>query len=182
LDYQLSFRESIRGQSVKFYMSNVLKYALLTLAVLLVVSCSSTSPKFTEYRSDNVMQGQGGSVQTIDGIEVWSDGAPNRQFKVIGIIDIAQNHGHGQTGRGLIGKVAQLTQSSPDEQSVDEQLVSETKAHGGDAIIMAQPGQTPDSLLSTESKTPTADSGSVGSEKKGHTTRAFVIKYVDIGK
>jgi hypothetical protein len=106
------------------------------------------------------MQGRGGSVQTVDGFEIWSEGAaPNRPFKVIGIIDSAsQNH-----GRGLIGKVTQLTQSSP-----TDQLVSEAKAHGGDALIMAQSGQTPDSLLSPESGTSTADSGNSGTGRKGH--------------
>ena len=55
------------------------------LIVLIAIACSS--PKIIEYRGPNEFQGEGGTVETIDGIDFWITGTPNCKFKVLGYTD-----------------------------------------------------------------------------------------------
>jgi hypothetical protein len=145
-------------------MDKILKTVFRVLPVLLIASCSST--KFTEYQDSNIIQGQGGAVRTVKGIEIWTDGSPNRKFKVIGVIDHTQRH-----GRGLVGMMMQSTQ-----RSLDSQLAAETKAHDGDAVVIVQQDRRLDDIGGSGGGTDW-DNGA----RHGHSTKVFVIKYVDAG-
>jgi hypothetical protein len=76
--------------------------------ILFIASCSS--PKFVEYRGQDVFQGKGGGVETIDGIDFWTYGSPDRKFKVLGFIDYnPESHGiDAISKRVLINKVKKI--------------------------------------------------------------------------
>src|ERR1700690_3346359 len=105
------------------FVKKILKSLLSVLPFLIIASCSST--QFTEYRSDEIIQGQGGAVRTVNGIEIWSDGTPNRKFKIVGVIDDVQND------VGNNGLLPSLIRPSMQNSARDSDLVRETTAHGG---------------------------------------------------
>jgi hypothetical protein len=157
-------------------MVKILRASLIVLPLILVTSCSST--KFTEYEDGKTMQGTGGAVRIVDGIEIWTDGSPFRKFKVIGVI----SHSAGPHPRGLIGMMMPSS-SSPS----DSQLAKAAKAHGGDAVVIVQHHQTIDDSGASGGGTDMGDDAEDGSEnfngnrsgRHGHSTKMFVIKYVE---
>lgn len=58
---------------------------ILPLFVLVLASCSTTS--FQTFEGARPVVGTGGSRETIEGIDFWSNGSPPRKFQVVGIID-----------------------------------------------------------------------------------------------
>ena len=111
----------------------------LTVFVSLAASCSSTSTKFTPYKDNTVFLGQGGAVQSVNGIEFWMDGSPDRKFKIIGVIALKQEKGQKLPLPGMLNQLFQLSQLA--ESSPESHLASEAKAHGGDAVIIIQHNQ-----------------------------------------
>lgn len=79
--------------------------------------------QFTEYRGPSEFQGQGGTVRTVDGIDIWQTGTPNRKFKILGMIDQSHYDNH-----SLMSAIASATK--------DSELIKLAKAHGGDAVIL----------------------------------------------
>ena len=63
----------------------------LFIATVLLCGCSSTN--FTEYRGPAVIQGKGGTVRVVHGIDFWENGDPNRKFKILGVIDDSRDEG-----------------------------------------------------------------------------------------
>jgi hypothetical protein len=57
------------------------------LAVLLAAFVISCETEYTPYRGTNVIQGQGGTVRTVDGIDFWENGKPNRNCEILGVIN-----------------------------------------------------------------------------------------------
>lgn len=82
---------------------------------MFVASCSTTT--FTEYRGSGIVEGKGGTVRVVDGIDFWENGPPNRKFRIIGVIDDSR-------GDGLIQRSGR-----------DGTLAKVAKERGGDAII-----------------------------------------------
>jgi hypothetical protein len=56
----------------------------IILVLLLTIGC--VSAEFKPWTSDKVHKGEGGSLQQIEGIDVWELGMPDREFKIIGVI------------------------------------------------------------------------------------------------
>jgi hypothetical protein len=100
------------------------RYILSILLLVVMTGCALYNhTEFTEYRGPSEFQGQGGTVRTVDGIDIWQTGTPNRKFKILGLID--QSHYDNHT---LISVIASATK--------DSELIKEAKAHGGDAVII----------------------------------------------
>ena len=60
----------------------------LLLIILLIVGCATNAKiTFTSYSNDEVLEGEGGSMSVVDGVDFWNNGHPNRKYKIIGIID-----------------------------------------------------------------------------------------------
>ena len=92
--------------------------------VALLVGCALyTKTDYAEYRGPTEFQGQGGTVRSVGGIDVWQTGTPNRKFKVLGVIQ--QSH---YANHSLISVIAGATK--------DSEIIKEAKAHGGDAVIV----------------------------------------------
>ena len=75
-------------------------YSLVFTALVLglITSCSSTT--FTEYRGASIVQGKGGTLRVVDGVDFWENGDPNRKYKILGVIDDSR-------GDGLISRMNQ---------------------------------------------------------------------------
>ena len=93
------------------------------VAMMVMVSSSCSTNRATEWRDSNIYQGDGGAVETIDGMDVWVKGTPDRKFKVIAFID----HSHRTGGlNGLINSMSWKTGA-----------VKKAKKLGGEAIIIS---------------------------------------------
>jgi len=70
-------------------MINIRKLLILTITLFLLTSCASVN--FTPYRSSEILQGKGGSIRAIEGIDFWENGEPDQKYKIIGVIDYKAN-------------------------------------------------------------------------------------------
>lgn len=86
------------------------------ISIMLVTSCVST--KFTEYRGSEVIEGKGGTIRVVDGIDFWENGEPDRKYRIIGVIDDSR-------GDGLISALSQ-----------DGAIAKLTRKRGGNAVIL----------------------------------------------
>ncbi len=94
----------------------IYRFALLLVAPLLCVSCTSTDFQSWEGRN-SVVEGHGGTRKVVDGMDVWTHGDPPRRFKVLGIIE-------DERPGGLI-PMAQLKHD----------IVQKARENGGNAVI-----------------------------------------------
>ncbi len=94
----------------------IYRFALLLVAPLLCVSCTSTDFQSWEGRN-SVVEGHGGTRKVVDGMDVWTHGDPPRRFKVLGIIE-------DERPGGLI-PMAQLK----------HYIVQKARENGGNAVI-----------------------------------------------
>ena len=81
-----------------------------------------TQTSFSEYRGPSEFTGRGGTVKTIDGIDMWTSGDPNRRFRVLGVIDQSYYN-----NRSVMSLIAGTTK--------DSAMIATAKKYGGDAII-----------------------------------------------
>jgi hypothetical protein len=165
-------------------MANILKIISLIIFVFIAVSCSSTSTDFTAYKDNTVFLGHGGAVRSVDGIEFWMDGSPDRKFRIIGVVGMKQEKGQRLPLPGMLNTLTQLPQLA--QSSPESHLASEAKAHGGDAVIIIQPthDKPADSSGGTDFDNAAYGGGisnGEGSTKHGHSTEAYIIKYADEG-
>lgn len=121
--------------------------SLMLVGLMLAAGCASTN--FTEYRGPSIAQGTGGTVRTVDGIDFWENGNPNRKFKVLGVID-------DKRGDGLFS-----------QSSRDKALASVAKAKGGTAII----------LIGSKSQLTGIDN--YGNAHRSVSTKVMLVKYED---
>lgn len=164
-------------------MTGVFRIFLPVLAAFYVASCASSGTDFTAYNDNTIFLGHGGIVRSAGGIEIWTDGSPDREFKIIGVIAIKNSSGMRLPLPGMLSQLnqlGQLAQSSP-----ESHWVSEARAHGGDAVILIQPPQSHHGFAGSESGTG-EDNGAGGTEnsegspspKHGQATEAYIVKYV----
>jgi len=102
---------------------------------LLMLGCAST--QFTAYEGAKVQQGTGGTKVVVDGIDIWNNGTPPRNYKILGILD-------DRRGAGWLGQAGFY-----------DDLAKQAKAAGGDAVI----------FLSSERVLSSADSQGVSYKK-----------------
>lgn len=96
----------------------------LVLGAMMLSGCALyTQTSFSEFRGPSEFAGRGGTVKSVDGIDVWTSGEPDRRFRVLGVID--QSH---YNNRSIMALIAGATKEST--------LITIAKKHGGDAIIL----------------------------------------------
>jgi len=98
---------------------------LLTIASMSSGCISSTS--FQEWRGADEYVGEGGTFHTVDGIEIWENGSPDRRYKVLGVADVS-----------TLSKAPCMVITGGFDSHVDNCLAKEAKKHGGDAVILVQ--------------------------------------------
>jgi hypothetical protein len=95
-----------------------------------------TQTHFTEYcgTGDGIIHGKGGTRRVLDGVDIWENGEPNRNFRILGTIndDVMENNG-AEPGTLNVLSVA----SAFSLQGREKRLVAEAKKRGADAIIYA---------------------------------------------
>jgi len=99
----------------------------LVLAAMLAVLASGcvlyTSTRFSEYHGPDADKiGTGGTKRVVKGMDVWSNGDPDRPFRVLGLI--SQNF---RNNGSPMAAIAGLNREAA--------LVAEARKQGGDAII-----------------------------------------------
>lgn len=94
------------------------KHHLVAVAVgtILLTSCSTTN--FTEYHDQNIIEGKGGMVRVVEGIDFWEKGEPDRKYKILGVIDDSRDEGFS----------FQFLK--------DEDIALGARKRGGDAVIL----------------------------------------------
>ena len=70
-----------------------MKFYIILPIILANMICGCANTRYTEYRGDGIIQGKGGSVRTVSGVEIWENGEPNRKYKIIGFAQ--DNRGEG---------------------------------------------------------------------------------------
>jgi hypothetical protein len=66
---------------------------VLCLGVTLLIGCATTTYKTFETRGSGVVEGNGGTKITEDGMDIWDYGEPPRKFKVLGVIEDKRSGG-----------------------------------------------------------------------------------------
>ena len=66
-----------------------MKKMILILNMILLTSCISV--KYIEYRGEEILQGEGGSIDNVNGVDFWEYGTPNQEYKIIGILEYKAN-------------------------------------------------------------------------------------------
>jgi predicted small secreted protein len=128
----------------KLYRCTILAIAL---AAILVTSCTT----FTPYRGNGIVEGQGGTIRVVKGIDFWENGEPNRKYRILGVIDDSRREGL------IFGLVLPK----------DGAIAKVARKHGGDAVIFSD--------SSRELRGINLNSGKV---KYKRITKLVVVKYL----
>lgn len=124
-----------------------------------------TSTNFSRFQGSSEYIGNGGTAKTVNGIDVWTYGEPNRRFRVLGIIDQSYHN-----NRSIMARIAGA--------SLESDLVACAKEHGGDAIIYIGS----DTVIDGFKTTAWASGQTVKARTRATTetsTKVAVIKYLD---
>ncbi len=104
----------------------------LVLGAMMLSGCALyTQTSFSEYRGPSEFVGGGGTVKTVDGIDVWTSGEPDRRYRILGIIEQSHSNDHWLLGTGLANNVTALIAGA----TKDSAIIATAKKYGGDAII-----------------------------------------------
>jgi hypothetical protein len=91
-------------------------YALLP-AITWLAGCASTDYQAVESRGPLVGQGQWGTRKVVDGVDIWTSGAPPKKYRVLGVI-------HDTRGAGPLPMAGYYSG-----------IAAKAKRYGGDAAI-----------------------------------------------
>lgn len=162
-----------------------IRVAAALCAALTLAGCASTEvTRWAAPPGKEILIGQGGAVQTVKvgsrDIDIWTEGSPNRPFKIIAKTETNYRHGWATKGAAMSASRDQMAEAAI--------------ANGGDAVILGSsssesvgtiyiPGQqtttvtapTQNSLQFQTSSTP----GFSGSSGRTGTINAYIVKYVD---
>ena len=99
-------------------MKTPLSFVAIVAALLAVPVHGRT--RFEPYEARNsIVEGQGGSRTTTDGVDFWTTGDPSRRYQVIGIM--RNNRGTGLLHGNAVGSTG---------------IAKKVREVGGDAVIM----------------------------------------------
>jgi hypothetical protein len=142
--------------------------AALAAAALLVAAPASASPQFLAYEGRNAVRvGDGGEKKTVEGVDIWMNGAPPHRFEVIGSLT---DH---RFESGLYGMLRMS--------GLDREIADAARKAGGDAVILAGEG---DDVIGVSGFDTTslygrgAYSSSFVAPMKTHNSRFVVVKYL----
>jgi hypothetical protein len=96
-------------------MRNRFVFVLVAASVLLLSGCSTN---YYSYEGGGVLVGQGGASKRVNGIDIWTIGAPARRYRIIGYITDSRPEEFVQIG----GR--------------DSSLAKLARDHGGDGILI----------------------------------------------
>lgn len=147
--------------------------APVALAIAITFSASAhAAAKFTQWHGkDEALQGEGGEMEEIEGVQLWTNGDPPRSFKILGYISDTR------LSTGLIGKMRVKNRN--------KEIAKVAKANGGDAVIFVNTSttmrghvwnkRTSGHLRQDQFSSTTTE---FGSPVQNESTRYAVIKYI----
>ena len=80
-----------------------------------------TETSFQQWRGSKIYQGDGGAVETVDGIEFWSAGEPDRPYRIVGYI--TQSRSDDPLDKIILGTFNR------------HEIIGYVKNNGGDGVI-----------------------------------------------
>lgn len=125
------------------------RHCLLVTVLVAMFATSCTTTNFTKYRGEGVVDGKGGTIRVVEGIDFWENGEPDRKYRILGVIDDSR-------GEGLISRIGK-----------DKAIAKVAQEHGGDAVILSD--------SSREFRGMHLDSGNARYKR---ITKFAVVKYV----
>jgi hypothetical protein len=143
-----------KGHETCHWLEPTMKIQMLftPLLAILIFLNGCSSPKFTKYSGSEIFQGTGGgTMRTIDGIQFWEHGEPDRKYKILGVIDHSHKHGH-----------------LPSFGSTDSTIAKVARERGGDAV-----------MLVTKDDEPASEEGVFGSWSHRQSVTLVLIKFVE---
>jgi hypothetical protein len=138
---------------------------VLIIGLFFVPFVSSCGPSisYSEYRGGDVLQGKGGTVEAVDGMDVWTNGTPDRKYRILGVIDYECTAPSPNSP-----KVFSL--SGPGLISLKDwraEVLAKARVYGGDAILLIERERYATSV---------SEMGSVSSQLR---SKWHVVKYMD---
>ena len=132
---------------------------LFTIAFVGLTGCASTNYQQFEVRNGSqIVEGQGGTKEEINGYEIWDNGTPPRRYQVLGVTAI-------EDFDNLLGN-----------RRIRNALVEQIKLAGGDAaVVVDTSGGGTGMGMAIGNKGQVA----VGSTFGKKTARWQIIKYMD---
>jgi hypothetical protein len=130
---------------------------LLILAV--VAGCASTN--FQQYEGRNgsqIVEGEGGTKEIIDGIEYWGSGTPPRRYQILGMVTI-------EDFDNVLGN-----------RRIRQAIADEVKAAGGDAAVAVDFSGGGQSMGVGFTNRGTVATGAAFGKK---SNRYWIVKYLD---
>lgn len=64
---------------------------LLVFLAMITLLCGCAATSYSDWEGSQIYQGHGGARKVVNGIELWTDGAPPRAFRIIGVITDERN-------------------------------------------------------------------------------------------
>jgi hypothetical protein len=114
------------------------------LTAVSLVSCASTDYQPVESRGPLVGQGQWGTRKVVDGVDIWTSGAPPRKYRVLGVI-------HDTRGAGPLPLAGYYSG-----------IAAKVKQYGGDAAIEVSSRSQYVGTMSSANATTTTSGGFSG--------------------
>jgi hypothetical protein len=133
--------------------------SLVALASVLAGGCS-TPPSFTEFHGKEIFQGAGGEVRSVDGVDFWENGEPDRRYIIVGVIDQSTKD------QRPLNHLSQVIEDSGGSSDRDNAIAKVARAHSGDAVVVMTKVQAP------------SDKAPAGSKPQKVTT-LVVVRYVE---
>jgi hypothetical protein len=141
IPFRWSKTAGTKGQTLEFYTCAAMKkiqgeiQILATVIVATALLCGCSSIKFTEYHRGKVVQGVGGTVYDVDGIEFWESGNPARKYKILGVINQSRKP------RLPLGRLTRIFSDNGNSDHRDSAIAKVAREHGGDAVIFVSKDQ-----------------------------------------
>lgn len=63
------------------------------ILVVMLAACAQTNYQQYEGRGPQIIEGQGGTKEVINGFDVWDNGTPPRRYQVLGVVVIEDSEG-----------------------------------------------------------------------------------------
>lgn len=146
-------------QPIRMKMTIPKMLCALQLATILLCGCS-TPPTFTEYHGKDIFQGTGGEVRSVDGVDFWENGEPDRRYVILGVISEAAKK------QLPTDRFSQVFQDAGGNSDWDTEIAKVAREHGGDAVIIVT------------KKLPVSTNAPMEGDHHPSTTLA-VVKYIE---
>lgn len=104
-------------------------WVLLLVAAISLAGCASTNYQAVESREPLLGQGQWGTRKVVDGVDIWTSGAPPRKYRVLGVINDTRGAGPLPMAgyySGIAAKVKQYGGNAAIEVSSQRQYIGTT--------------------------------------------------------